>query len=238
MSHPKQKNQYYGFSGLLVLVCLSLFSPGIANAQKDSLAFGDKNWVSDGLMGKLYFLPDTTRQLPDFDTMKSRGTLYARKIDVPERSWETGFPGIPNRFEWFAIVYTGSFKVKKAGHYTFRLLSDDGSKLYIDKKLVIDNDGVHSASSRLGDLELNASRHSITLQYFQGPRTELALQLFATLDKENEQIFPGTNFILITPPKHHYSWLCYLLYISIALLILLLFLWWRRRKKTLSGAKH
>ncbi len=54
-----------------------------------------------------------------------------------------GFPGIDNRFEWFAIDYTGNFWIARGGKYKFALNSDDGSKLYIDDTLVIDNDGQH-----------------------------------------------------------------------------------------------
>jgi hypothetical protein len=202
-------------------------------AQTDSLAFGDKEWISNGLHGKLYFLSVNTDSLPDFDTMKVQGNLYAKKIDVPIRSWTTGFPGVPDRNEWFAIVYKGAFQVKKPGRYNFRLMSDDGAKLYIDKKVIVDNDGVHGPGSRIGEALLDNSKHTIRLEYFQGPKTEIALQLFATFEKETEEVFPGTNFILTTPAKKNSSWLAYLLYIVIALLLILVLLaWWRRRSKS------
>ena len=42
----------------------------------------------------------------------------------------------------FAVRYTGEFDVARAGSHTFHLTSDDGSRLYIDGQLVIDNDGM------------------------------------------------------------------------------------------------
>jgi hypothetical protein len=48
----------------------------------------------------------------------------------------------------FAIEYKGDFRVKTPGHYKFRLMSDDGARLFIDGKMVIDNDGVHAPSSK------------------------------------------------------------------------------------------
>src|ERR1700704_1411356 len=136
-----------------------------------------------------------------FDTMGVQGTIYTKTIDIPNRAWSTGFPGVSDRFEWFAIEYKGKFKAKKAGHYLFRLVSDDGSKLFIDDSLVVNNDGLHSASSSKGVMDLDDSYHNVTLQYFQGPRYYVALQLFAHPDKEEEQIFPGNYFSLSTPGK-------------------------------------
>ena len=171
----------------------------------DSLAFGDSKWISNGLKGKIYFLPENTSSLPNFDTMASMGTIYAHELNIPNRSWSTGFPGVPDRFEWFGIEYKGYFSVKKAGHYTFRLNSDDGAKLYIDDSLVVNNDGQHPVSSASWSFDLDGSEHSIRVQYFQGPRFYIALQLFAKLDKENqeEQVFPGNSFVLITPGASH-----------------------------------
>src|SRR5688572_20281543 len=219
---------------LLGFFCLHLIPKN--TAAQDSLAFGDEVRVNDGLMGRVYILSPGTHVLPDFDTLKSKGIIYTRKIDVPERSWQYGFPGLPAQKEWFGIVYTADFKVKKAGSYTFRLLSDDGAKLFIDKKLIIDNDGIHVPASRLGKALLDAGKHTIRLEYFQGPKTQLALQLFATFDKDAEEIFPGNNFVLTTPPEPSTPWKDYLIYIGIGLLvILLLVLLMRRRRKPVAS---
>lgn len=176
---------------------------GSGNTTPDSLAFGDTKWISNGMKGRIYFLPENTSQLPVFDTLRPVGTLYTRTLDIAARSWDHGFPGVSNRFEWFGIEYKGYFRVKKAGHYTFRLLSDDGAKLFIDGKLVVNNDGLHGPGSASGETDIDNSRHSIVVQYYQGPRYQIALQLFARLDKEEEQVFPGGNFILTTPGSCH-----------------------------------
>ncbi|GAA4728380.1 PA14 domain-containing protein [Flavisolibacter ginsenosidimutans] len=197
---------------------------------KDSLAFGDTHQVSDGLEGKIYYLPVNTPKLPaSFDTMKAVATIYTKTVNVPQRSWSTGFPGAGNRFEWFAIEYNGKFKPGKAGRYTFTLLSDDGSRLFIDDSLVINNDGLHGPAAKSGSLDLSASYHDMRLQYFQGPRYFVALQLFAHLDKEKDGLFPGTDFSLSTPGESTGpNWI--VIGVVALLLLLLLFLLWRREK--------
>ena len=205
-----------------------------AAVVNDSLAFGDTKWISDGLKGKIYFLPENTSKLPVFDSMRSQGTLYTRMLNIPTRSWETGFPGVPDRFEWFGIEYKGNFRVRKPGHYSFRIMSDDGAKLFIDNKLVVDNDGTHPPSSASGEADIDGGEHSITVQYYQGPRHHIALQLFATLDKEEEQLFPGNNFILITPGSS--DTMLYIIIIIAVLLIVIVSYWFIRRQRSIAKA--
>jgi len=198
-------------------------------AQTDSLAFGTDKISGEALTGKVYIVPEQSNNLPHFDTMKPIATIYTKTIDVAPREWTAGFPGIPDRKEWFGIVYTGKIKVAKKGKYTFRLLSDDGSKLYIDNKLVIDNDGLHYPESKLGDVNLSTGDHTIKLEYFQGPAAHIALQLFVTYEKDSEQPFPGSNFTLSTPGSST-SFTTYLIYAGIGLVVLLI-LWLLIRRK-------
>ncbi len=198
-------------------------------AQSDKNTFGDSIPISDGLMGKIFLLPNTTTKLPDFDTMKPlTSRVYTQKMDVPSRSWSAGFPGLRDRFEWFGIEYTGTFKNDKAGKYVFRLVSDDGSKLFIDGKLLIDNDGLHGEVSKSQEIELSDAEHSIKLQYFQGPRYQIALQLFYTFENSKEQIFPGNYFVLhTTNAPTNYLWLILLL---LGIILLIVFLLWRKKR--------
>ena len=206
--------------------------------------FGNKDWVNDGLAGKIYALPESTQQLPDFDTMTPLGTIYTKKIDVPNHSWTEGFPGVTDRFEWFGIEYKSTFKVKKEGHYTFQLYSDDGSKLFIDDSLVIDNDGLHSQRERSGEIDLDNSTHKIRLQYYQGPRTEIGLQLYVTFSSEKQEVFPGSNFTLYTPGKRSVSaglqnyivWLAGLLLLM--LIIVLRKRYWRKQHPLKISYSH
>jgi hypothetical protein len=67
----------------------------------------------------------------------------------------------------WAMVLEGNFDVDRAGKYTFFLNSDDGSKLYIDDQLVIDNDGDHSLLELTGDKELSAGTHKVLIEFFE-----------------------------------------------------------------------
>ena len=61
----------------------------------------------------------------------------------------------------FMVRWSGSLAVGKGGEHHFYTLSDDGSRLYIDDQLVVDNWGPHSMTKKTGKMALTAGSHSI-----------------------------------------------------------------------------
>jgi len=149
---------------------------------------------STGLEGKIYLLKTGTDHLPNFKKLTPVGSIYTTALNIPKRHFTDGFPGITDRYEWFAIDYTGRFWIENAATYFFGLLSDDGSKLYIDDKLIIDNDGIHPATVELGKAKLSRGVHRIRISYFQGPRDELALVLAIALPGQHWEIFDTKEY--------------------------------------------
>lgn len=74
---------------------------------------------------------------------------------------------LSNRSEVFSFNFGGYIKVPTDGYYTFYTTSDDGSKLFIDGRLVANNDGLHGAVEKSGVIGLQAGYHSITVGYIQ-----------------------------------------------------------------------
>ena len=140
-------------------------------------SFGTTAEVHGGLRGNVYHIPPATWKLPNFAKLKPVGTIYTHCLNIPPRHFSEGFPGISSRDEWFAIDYTASFYVEKPGKYEFFLTSDDGSKLYIDGRTVINNDGHHPPEDEFGAINLKIGPHSIRVSYFQGPSYDIALVL-------------------------------------------------------------
>ena len=103
--------------------------------------------------------------------------FYTDSFNVSERQQPEGFPGISDRSTWFMIEYQGAFTVGEDGTYAFRLHSDDGSYLFIDGTMVIENDGKHKPESRSGSIALRAGSHQLRLLYAQ-TTDRMALQLF------------------------------------------------------------
>ena len=81
--------------------------------------------------------------------------------------------GVRQREEDFGVVFTGSIQINSSGNYTFYTNSDDGSKLYIDGKQVVNNDGLHAARERSGSISLSKGRHAIEVQFFERTRNQV-----------------------------------------------------------------
>lgn len=152
--------------------------------------FGYEEPVHGCFEGIVYPIDPKSKRLPtDYDSLEAVSALYACEWDIPVRDWAQGFPEIENYFEWFAIRYSGEFSVETGGEWSFRLSSDDGAKLLIDGQVVVDNDGVHAPRQRSATVNLTKGSHELVLEYFQGPRYHINLQLYATPPGGEEGVF-------------------------------------------------
>jgi len=73
--------------------------------------------------------------------------------------------------ENFSVTWSGWIRIDKAGEYSFATLSDDGSSLFIDNAVVVDNGGFHAPKKVSGKVFLTQGMHSIIINCFQGEGT-------------------------------------------------------------------
>ena len=66
----------------------------------------------------------------------------------------------------FALQFTGMISTPKSGKYTFYVASDDGSRIYLNDKLLVDNDGLHGMSEKNASVDLPAGAHKLVVTYF------------------------------------------------------------------------
>ena len=105
-------------------------------------------------------------KMPDLEKLDPDKTGVSRGLDI----------GVGGRNEDVIISYEGFLPIVKAGKYSFRLSSDDGSMLYLDGKKLIDNDGVHPNTAKEASIELKPGMHPIRVNWFEkGGEETLAL---------------------------------------------------------------
>ncbi|WP_198555742.1 immunoglobulin-like domain-containing protein [Colwellia sp. 75C3] len=75
-------------------------------------------------------------------------------------------PGNNNCDDYFADIFAGDVYISTDEDVTFYINSDDGSKLWVDGNLVVDNDGAHAGQESSGTLNLNQGWHYIEVKYF------------------------------------------------------------------------
>jgi hypothetical protein len=92
--------------------------------------------------------------------------------------------GAPTHFRWvhdgftvegvpfvgveFSVRWTGFIDITTPGSYTFGLKSDDGSWLYIDGLIIVNDSGAHAGNRLIiGNAALNPGLHSIEVGYYE-----------------------------------------------------------------------
>ncbi|MCY3004556.1 MAG: DUF1553 domain-containing protein [Planctomycetota bacterium] len=112
----------------------------------------------DDLESKFY--RDTWDLLPNFDELKPETIA---KVDPPLIDI-----GASSRPDFFGFVFNAMLIVPKDGEYTFILDSDDGSRLSLDGKQIIEYDGIHGVGSpKRASVQLKQGRVPLRLDYFQ-----------------------------------------------------------------------
>lgn len=97
-------------------------------------------------------------QLPEFSDMKPERHGYVLRV---------GLPQVNPRENYFGVVFTGNMQISQGGEYTFYLISDDGSRLFINGELIIDNDGLHGMEEIAGEIYLEEGNHQLKIEYFE-----------------------------------------------------------------------
>lgn len=104
-----------------------------------------------------YFEGKNWHKLPVFENLKPAGT---------GKTFELRIKDIDHRKEQFAVEFSAYIKIERPGDYNFYTLSDDGSKLYINGKEVVDNDGDHGTEEKSGKINLSKGMHKIKVTYY------------------------------------------------------------------------
>ena len=117
---------------------------------------------------KYYYIPGKFESVMELDTNSATQKGYATQVRVAQ---------VKNRAREYGLVFTGYINVNEDATFEFSLVSNDGSRLYIDDQLIIDNDGIIFQYERSAGVPLKPGLHKIKVSYFDnGPAT--ALQLF------------------------------------------------------------
>ncbi|MEG4964158.1 MULTISPECIES: PA14 domain-containing protein [unclassified Microcoleus] len=139
-----------------------------------------------------------------YNNIDLSGTPVLTRVDpVVDYNWKTGSPGSGVNSDGFSGRWTGSINFPKAGEYKFITdtnKSDDGVRLWIDDKLIIDNwDGrLDTVTSLPTKFEANKD-YAFKLEFFDksgGARVSLSWYT----DGVDEDIVPSSAFKPTPPP--------------------------------------
>ncbi len=67
-----------------------------------------------------------------------------------------------------AVIFKTQIVITKENKYTFYLRSDDGSKLFVNGKEVVNNDGNHEVKEAYGNIVLKSGTYSLEVIWYNG----------------------------------------------------------------------
>ncbi len=109
-----------------------------------------------GVFYKCY--PGEWDRLPNLAEMKPGKTGWTRQFRLDDLE-------MPR--ENYALWMAGVLQVGKSGQYTIYCESNDGSQLYLDHALLIDNDGAHGLTEVSKEIFLREGFHAMEVRFFQ-----------------------------------------------------------------------
>lgn len=114
---------------------------------------------TERISGLVYNLYDGQwNSLPNFSALVPADTGVTSTFEVDGT----------DRDELYAMTFEGDLEITTAGDYIFTTGSDDGSKLYIDDLLVVDNDGTHALTEVDSvPVSLTTGYHKIRVEFFE-----------------------------------------------------------------------
>lgn len=122
------------------------------------------------------------KSVPDFKMLgKPSRVGYVHEFSLDEL-------GVDNK-DHFAILFTSNLRIDSDGEYSFGVISDDGCKVYVGDKRVIDNDGSHSPAMKRGHIFLKKGVYIIKIEYFENYMGQ-SLQLYYGSDTIPMQTIP------------------------------------------------
>ena len=89
--------------------------------------------------------------------------------------------------DFFNFMFDGFLNIEQRGVYQFRVTSDDGSVLFLNDSILVENDGIHNVSTVTSPVTiLESGPQRITLRYFDYVLTDTLLVEFKGPDSGGE----------------------------------------------------
>lgn len=95
-------------------------------------------------------------KLPDFSALSPNKTLTVNELNLDTVKME----------KHFGLVAEAWIEVPETDAYLFGVTSNDGSRLMVAGRTVVENDGVHGKREAVGSVALKKGRHPVRLEYF------------------------------------------------------------------------
>ncbi|HUT23598.1 MAG TPA: alpha-L-fucosidase [Sumerlaeia bacterium] len=136
---------------------------------------------------------------------RKTGEFRITKLERIDRTvdfeWGRGGPGEPIPNDDFSSAWTGFIAPKFSEEYTFHTISDDGARLWIDGKKLIENWDPHAAKEDTATIALEAGkRHPIKVEHYE-KGGDATMRLFWSSKSQPREIVPASALLAAAGPS-------------------------------------
>lgn len=160
--------------------------------------------LEPGITVRLYQLEGEFDRIPRLiDAQTPNADFLLPRLDIADK---LAFPDVTTPF---LTIATGYLRVERAGEYTLRLRSDDGSRLYLNNELIINHDGRHGVTAKDAAVALEPGLHKLRVEHFDaGGNSALHLEwrppeadAFTYISSANLRAEPDATRVTSPGPK-------------------------------------
>ena len=124
------------------------------------------------------------------------GDPVASRVDAQiDFDWAQAAPDPAVNREQFSARWKGEIEIPFAGTYTFITRSNDGSRIFVNDELVVEDWGAHVARDTAGTIDLEAGAYPIAVEYYQNGGTA-EIEVLWQSDLIARQVIPS---VVLTP---------------------------------------
>ena len=144
-----------------------------------------------------------------FDTPDMSGSALTRIDPQVDFNWGTGAPASSINPDTFSVRWAGELEPRYSETYTISTISDDGVRLWLDGRLVIDNWTNHPSTEDAVSMALQAGRrYAVKLEYFETSEEASARLLWASQSQSKQtvaksQLYPAAAAAPPAPPANN-----------------------------------
>lgn len=146
--------------------------------------------VSNAAKGSVYYASESNAQkglkAEYFNNTDLSGTPVATRIEAKvDNLWKEA-PGVGSLpADHFSIRYTGFVRPLKSGNIRFSVKGDDGYRLWVNDKLVIDDWHDHGATINNADVYVSAGKaYPVKLEYYENAGDAVVSMAWFTADED------------------------------------------------------
>jgi regulation of enolase protein 1 (concanavalin A-like superfamily) len=140
-----------------------------------------------------------------FDNADLTGPSVTRRDAAVNFNWAAGSPTSQLAPDTFSARWTGQIRADRSELYTFHVTADDGVRLWVNDRLVVDRWSPHSVTEFSGSIPMTAGQKvSLRLEYFEQTGQAVCALRWSS-PSTPKAVIPSTNlFTTTTLPAANY----------------------------------